>query len=176
VHAGPQSAAICARKPDACAGPHQCANRRGYGWEASDPEQGGLHYDLYLGTSSDPPLVASYLTESSSPQSLAGRTLYYWKVVAFDSDNLSTEGPVWSFTTGVPVPPPGPTDPSPADEAIDQNRALTLLGLGRCNAPLSYEVHFSATVTPPKVATIPAVGRRTRSTAWRSTLGTTGAW
>jgi hypothetical protein len=71
------------------------------GWEASDPEQSGLHYDLYLGTSSDPPLVASYLTAPSySPQSLAGRTLYYWKVVAFDSDNLSTAGPVWTFTTG----------------------------------------------------------------------------
>ena len=131
------------------------------GWAASDPEQGGLHYDLYLGTSSNPPLVASYLTQSSySPQSLAGRTLYYWKVVAFDSDNLSTEGPVWTFTTGVPVPPPGPTDPTPVDNAVNQNRALTLSwGSSAAVPPLSYEVHFGTTVTPPVVATIPAQNR-----------------
>ena len=131
------------------------------GWEASDPEQGGLHYDLYLGTSSNPPLVASHLTSPSyTPPTLAAQTLYYWKVVAFDSDNLSTAGPVWSFTTSVPVPPPGPTDPTPVDNAGNQNRSLTLAwSSSAATPPLNYEVHFGTTVTPPVVATIPAQSR-----------------
>ncbi len=132
-------------------------------WESSDPEHGALHYDLYLGTSPNPPLAASYLTEASySPPPLASRTLYYWKVVAFDPDNLSTEGPVWTFTTGVPVPPPGPTDPAPFDNAVDQNRALTLAwSSSATTSPRSYEVHFGTTTTPPVVATVPALDRTT---------------
>lgn len=132
-------------------------------WEASDPERDALHYDLYLGTSPNPPLVASNLTVSSyAPPSLAGRTLYYWKVVAFDSDNLFTEGPVWNFTTAIPVSPPGPTDPAPVDNAVNQNRALTLAWSSSApTPPLSYEVHFGTTMTPPAVATVPAQSRTT---------------
>lgn len=130
-------------------------------WESTDPENGPLHYDLYFGTSSNPPLVASSLTESSfAPPSLAAHTLYYWKVVAFDTFNLSAAGPVWSFTTGALVVPPGPVDPSPDDGALNQNRALTLAWSSSApTPPQSYEVHFGTTMTPPVVATIPAQSR-----------------
>ena len=130
-------------------------------WEASDPEHDALHYDLYLGTSPNPPLVASNLTVASyAPPSLAERTLYYWKVVAFDSGNHSTEGPVWNFTTTMPVFPPGPTDPSPPNDAVNQNRALTLAWSSSAfTPPLSYEVHFGTTMTPPVVATVPFQSR-----------------
>jgi HKD family nuclease len=67
-------------------------------------------YDLYVGTSSNPPLVASNLDLGPSASSTqrqsqsigglaAGRT-YYWKVVAKTMANKTATSPVWHFTTG----------------------------------------------------------------------------
>jgi hypothetical protein len=60
--------------------------------------------DVYLGTSSAPPL---YTTVSVSPGStkklvvtgLAPMTTYYWKIVSKTMANKTAAGPVWSFGT-----------------------------------------------------------------------------
>jgi hypothetical protein len=66
-------------------------------------------YDIYLGTSSNPPLVASDVplgpTEpGGAPRTyqlsqLASNTTYYWRIVAKTMAAQAASGPVWSFTT-----------------------------------------------------------------------------
>ena len=75
-------------------------------WSSSDPEGSSLGYDLFLGTStSNMPL---YSTGSGTSKSISGLTLgttYYWKVIAYDSQNASSAGPIWSFTTTATTSP-----------------------------------------------------------------------
>ena len=85
------------------------AHRRSYvsvnadlSWTGGDKDTGDtVIYDVYFGTSSIPPLVASDQSVNTyEPGTLTDSTLYYWKVVAKDTHGLETEGPVWSFDTG----------------------------------------------------------------------------
>ncbi|MEE9269030.1 MAG: hypothetical protein V3V49_02105 [Candidatus Krumholzibacteria bacterium] len=70
------------------------------GWRASDPENDPLTYDVYFGTSNDPPLVASdRATESYAPGPLEIAATYYWKVTVKDDHNHAASGPLWNFST-----------------------------------------------------------------------------
>lgn len=72
----------------------------------------GQVYDIYFGTSPDPPLVAEnlklgpsqYLTDyrTYAPASLQAGTTYYWKIVSKTMAYVTAPGPVWSFTTATP--------------------------------------------------------------------------
>ncbi len=69
-------------------------------WSAYDPDGDVLTYDIYFGTTGEPPLVQSgYTLNSYNPGELSPNTTYYWKIVAKDGKGATTEGPVWSFTT-----------------------------------------------------------------------------
>src|SRR6185436_18496749 len=76
-------------------------------------------YDVYFGTSPNPPLFAANLAlgPSETPTgkqtftlpTLAGGTTYFWKVVSRTAAGLTKTGDEWSFTTaGAPPPPPPP--------------------------------------------------------------------
>jgi len=73
-------------------------------WTCSDPDPGdSLTYDLYLGE--DAGSMAKVAGNTPSPYFTTGwllpDTTYSWRVVARDSHGAETEGPVWSFTTGL---------------------------------------------------------------------------
>jgi phosphatidylserine/phosphatidylglycerophosphate/cardiolipin synthase-like enzyme len=79
-------------------------------------------YDIYLGTSSTPPLLASNValgpSESSSDLArytvtLQGGTTYYWRIVSKTMAGVSRAGVVWSFTTGGSAPAPAPSGSLP---------------------------------------------------------------
>ena len=72
-------------------------------------------YDIYLGTSSNPPLLAGNMElgspEPGNPESftvsnLQSGTTYFWKIVDKTWAQLTASGPVYSFTTAG-TPPPG---------------------------------------------------------------------
>ena len=70
-------------------------------WTATDPESDALTYNIYFGTTTNPPLVRTgNTTNSYYPGVMVGGTTYYWKVVAVDPygafSEQSAEG---SFTT-----------------------------------------------------------------------------
>ena len=56
-------------------------------------------YDVYFGTSSNPPYVGNTTSTSYASPGLSNSTTYYWKIVAKNSCGNSTPGPVWSFST-----------------------------------------------------------------------------
>jgi len=72
-------------------------------WTGGDPDSGDtVTYNVYFGTTNPPPKVANNQSASTyNPGTMNYYTVYYWKIVSFDSLGLSAEGPVWQFTTGI---------------------------------------------------------------------------
>ena len=71
-------------------------------WIGGDPDPSDtVTYDVYLGTS-NPPMVKVSGNQSGTSYStslLAFGTAHYWRIVARDSRDAETGGPVWRFTT-----------------------------------------------------------------------------
>ena len=71
-------------------------------WECNDPDGDSLTYDVYFGTSSNPPKVsANQSGKTLNRSNLSAETTYYWKVTAKDSNGATTETPIWSFSTHI---------------------------------------------------------------------------
>lgn len=75
-------------------------------WDCYDPDGDSLVYDVYFGTSSNPPLVKENCpTPTYAPGTMYFNTDYYWKVVAKDSNGGVTSGDLWYFKTkSTPTP------------------------------------------------------------------------
>ncbi|MCP4582117.1 MAG: hypothetical protein GY839_10910 [candidate division Zixibacteria bacterium] len=68
-------------------------------WDYTNPGPSEEYFDLYIGTSSDPPLIVEGLTlPEHAGNILSPGTQYYWKVVIYN-DVETTTGPTWDFTT-----------------------------------------------------------------------------
>jgi glutaredoxin len=82
-------------------------------WTGGDPNPGDtVTYDVYFGTSSPPPMVVEDLIQTAyDPGTMDLNTMYYWQIVARDSQDLSTTGPIWHFTTELEQNQP-PNEPS----------------------------------------------------------------
>ncbi len=57
-------------------------------------------YDVYFGTSSNPPYGTNVTTTSYNPGTLNPNTAYYWKIVPKNSCGSASGCSIWSFTTG----------------------------------------------------------------------------
>lgn len=69
-------------------------------WTCTDPDGDPLTYDVYFGTSSNPPVVSSGQSGTSyDPETLDEGTTYYWKIKAYDDHSNNTTGDVWEFET-----------------------------------------------------------------------------
>jgi len=70
-------------------------------WVGSDPDGDPVTYDVYFGTTSNPPQVSSGQSATNYDLGTLDYDItYYWKIVAWDDKDASTVGPVWEFTTG----------------------------------------------------------------------------
>jgi PKD repeat protein len=131
-------------------------------WNASDPDSGDtLTFDIYFGTESSPPLVASGITiddyqpgvQDYMPGVLNHFTVYYWKVVAHDNHGGVTESPILSFTTMNSLPQFN--DFSPPDNSTNISLTVTLSWSASDPDPgdtLTYDVYFGTVSSPPLVA------------------------
>jgi len=107
-------------------------------WTGGDPDPADtVTYDIYFGTNATPPFmetVGPYPATQSSitydPGTLTGATTYYWKIIATDSHGLSTEGPVWDFTTTtiIRVPDDYPTIQAAVDAASSGDTIMVHAG------------------------------------------------
>lgn len=71
-------------------------------WKGGDPDDGDTtRYDLYWGLNPNTSNVAVTNTRHTvfDLGLVAGNTTLYWRTVAKDNHGLSTDGPVWHFTT-----------------------------------------------------------------------------
>ena len=127
-------------------------------WDATDPENEPLHYDVYFGTDPAPPLAAPDVAQPQySPAGLVYNTTYHWKVVVKDNAGNATDGAVWSFTTSTDAGvPPTPVSPNPLDGSTDVLRTTQLEWdiVGGSGPATSYEIYFGHTNPPPLLATI----------------------
>ena len=70
-------------------------------WSGGDPDYGDtVTYDVYFGTSNPPLKMSSNQSGTSyDPGTMSYNTKQYWKIIAWDNNGTSAEGPIWSFTT-----------------------------------------------------------------------------
>ena len=147
-------------------------------WTCIDPDGDNVSFDVYFGKSSSPPKVASKQPEKTyDPGLLDFGTKYYWRIVAWDSPGgLSTNGPLWSFTTEENQPPNTPSNPDPPDGATDISVEKLLRWTGgdpNQGDVVVYDVYFGTSSPPPKVADNIAMSTYDPGTM---ELGTTYYW
>lgn len=123
-------------------------------WQCSDLDGHTITYDVYFGTATSPPLVASNVaTNAYAPGLLAFGTTYRWRIVARDELGAETSGPLWVFSTFLNQPPSVPASPSPSNGSTNRPIAQTIGW--QCSDPnghaLAYDVYFG-TDDPPSMA------------------------
>ena len=118
-------------------------------WTCIDPDGDELTYDVYFGTSSNPPLVSKDRTLNyyNPPGAMSYNTKYYWKIVAEDEHGESTIGPIWDFTTILEpnYPPYIPNNPYPENDSIDIATDVILTWSGgdpNSDDTVTYDVYF----------------------------------
>jgi hypothetical protein len=105
---------------------------------------GAATFDLYLGTTTPPPLFQSNLAASQLiVPTLTMNTTYYWQVTSTNGCAPDARSAVWSFRTGTPCIPPeapqlkGPSNGGSAGEPVP----VTLSWYAAANAT-SYDVYL----------------------------------
>ncbi|MCK4995765.1 MAG: hypothetical protein KAR55_02655, partial [Thermoplasmatales archaeon] len=123
-------------------------------WTCNDPDGDDLFYDVYFGTTSNPPLVATNLPQTTyDPGTIDFETTYYWKIVAEDEWGATTSGSIWSFTTGDNDPPNSPSNPSPKNGAtnVDIHADLSWTCTDPNGDDLIFDIYFGESSDPPLV-------------------------
>ncbi|KYK32050.1 MAG: hypothetical protein AYK22_00375 [Thermoplasmatales archaeon SG8-52-3] len=85
-------------------------------WQGGDPDWfDTVTYDIYFGTTNPPPLVESDTEDTTyDPGTLEYETIYYWQIIATDPSEVTSEGPVWEFSTEANYPPSTPEITGPS--------------------------------------------------------------
>ena len=145
--------------PTPADGAREVSTEADLSWVCPDPGSDPLVFDIYFGTSKSPPLVKSdHPFGHYDPGTMKHNKKHYWRVVAKDVHGVQTPGPLWQFKTikkGGNQPPLPPSNPRPADGAMEVSRTPTLAW--DCsdpdkNDPLTYDVYFGEASPPPLVA------------------------
>ncbi|MCD6236791.1 MAG: hypothetical protein J7K13_02410, partial [Thermoplasmata archaeon] len=126
-------------------------------WQCNDPDGDPLTYDVYFGTTTNPPKVSNNQSSTLYDlDTLQYSTTYYWKIVAWDNKGAKNESNLWNFTTEpfVNHPPDVPHSPSPENNATNVSTNTTLSWY--CSDPdgddVAHDVYFGTSNPPPKAS------------------------
>jgi len=127
-------------------------------WTGGDPDAGDtVTYDIYFGTTSPPPEVATGQTDTTyNPGTLNYEQTYYWMIDAYDNHGEHAEGPIWDFTTIEEPnhPPYMPNNPIPSDDAFGVSTSLDLSWSGGdpdLEDTVTYDVYLGTITPPPQI-------------------------
>jgi hypothetical protein len=113
---------------------------------------------VYLGTTNPPPFVTWSTEANFMPAPLDPKTKYFWKVEPTNGAGVNDNTPIWSFTTGAPLPGK-PTVEGPARGLYPPIRTntpdLVWNPPQTGGFPQSYDVYLGTTPDPPLVANVP---------------------
>jgi outer membrane protein assembly factor BamB/outer membrane lipoprotein-sorting protein len=126
-------------------------------WIGGDPDPGDtVTYDVYFEADDPTPDILVSNNQSITtydPGAMNGNTQYYWQIISWDNHGISTNGPLWNFTTEN-QPPNTPSNPTPNNHAtnVDINVDLSWT----CNDPdpgdtVTYDVYFEANDSTPDI-------------------------
>ncbi len=138
-------------------------NTAALAWTAStDPNGGGVTYDVFLGTTNPPTTVAqpNVATTLYNASSLSSNTTYYWQVVAKDSRGGVASSTIRSFTTTRTIsqnrPPTVPSLSTPANGTTLTTSNTAALAWTASTDPdgdtVTYDVLLGNTSPPTTVA------------------------
>ena len=114
---------------------------------SSDPQGGAITYDVFLDENPIPETKVGEEVSATFLQldSLEASTAYYWFVEAKSNIGLSTQSPVWSFTT-VAFPPVTPTVLFPISGQVGVSYLPTLLW--ECENGEEFDLYFGTDASP----------------------------
>jgi sugar lactone lactonase YvrE len=145
------TAGVCTASPFALVGPPDGGSVSGTTTLSWQPSAGAASYDVYLGSTSPPPLFANTTSTSLTTTLQTGR--YFWFVVARAAcdNNVTSSTAVRSFDVAGAACTPGQlrvTTAAPPDNAsgIDTNTTLTWTSTGGAT---SFDVYFGTAADPP---------------------------
>jgi hypothetical protein len=143
------------RDPDPPSGAQRVDVNTSLSWLGTDPDGDLVDFDVYFGTSSPPPLVATVTTSSFSPPTLPFQTQHFWRVVARDATGRETSGPEWAFETRPESSTPdAPHNPFPANGAynVPMNVAVSWVSEDADGDSLTFDLYLGTASTPPLFA------------------------
>jgi hypothetical protein len=111
--------------------------RQSLSWSASS---GASSYDVYFGTTPDPPFVANTAVPTYTP-ALTAETTYFWKVTAINSCGRAPSD-ISRFTTCAAPPPPGNLVPANGTMGILPSQRLSW---SPSTGATSYSVYLGTT-------------------------------
>ncbi len=124
-------------------------------WVGSDVDGDLVGFDVYLGTSSPPPLVATVTEPEYSPDQLTPLAKHYWRVVAHDAAGHQTWGPLWNFETRPETSTPDPPhNPFPASGAynVPINVSVSWVCDDADGDALTFDLYLGTATNPPLFA------------------------
>jgi hypothetical protein len=129
------------------------------GWLGGDPDPGDIvTYDVYFDIVNPPvtKVATDNPTTTYNPGTLGYGITYFWKIVARDFGGLTTNGPVWDFTTHMNVTPNVPSLPIPNNHELLCPHNQNISWTGGDPDPgdtVTYDVYYGTSNPPPKIAT-----------------------
>jgi hypothetical protein len=122
-----------------------------------DPNNDPVTYDVYIEDKPGKPgnrVCDNVSVTFCDVSGLSPNTVYHWQVIAEDDGNLTTEGPIWQFTTGGGQgnnPPHAPSNPSPVNNAqnVSTNTVLGWKGGDPDGDSVTYDVLLNAGLNTP---------------------------
>jgi parallel beta-helix repeat protein len=125
-------------------------------WSGGDPDPSDtVTYDIYFADDlpfSDP-VKRNQSTTTYNPGILFHENVYYWKIVAWDTQGLKSMNDSWSFLTDENHPPNKPSNPVPSSgtSQIALNAMLKWDGEDPDHDNMLYDIYFGTNTTPWKV-------------------------
>jgi hypothetical protein len=119
-------------------------NRVNLTWTGGDPDGDDVFYDVYFDDVNPPAeKVASKIDHEywEIPYYLSYCETYYWRIDAYDSEGLFTEGQVWSFTISC-YPPSDPIIDGPATGKKNQVYNFTFRSADPYYSIIKYRVKW----------------------------------